>query len=208
MDTLSLNTADTSLGWMSPAAIIALGLTWREAIYCIILGLSITAIPLVMNGAIGMSTSSMAQRLRVLTLHRCTSACALPDCRTIELRIHLRQVCSSYSNDHGPILACHSDLYRLYGAYTDDPSNLAIISRHPQPPPRVCWYYVSATTQSLPILVNPVSNPTYSTTQAEVVLLLQGDRHSHSQRGSSHRHVFKSWRHRRYLESRISRLRL
>lgn len=41
------------LGWMSPAAIIALGLTWREAIYCIILGLSITAIPLVLNGAIG-----------------------------------------------------------------------------------------------------------------------------------------------------------
>ncbi|KAF2168101.1 hypothetical protein M409DRAFT_21546 [Zasmidium cellare ATCC 36951] len=40
-------------GWMAPASIIALGLTWREAIYSIILGLSITAIPLVLNGAIG-----------------------------------------------------------------------------------------------------------------------------------------------------------
>lgn len=38
---------------MAPAAIIAVGLTWREAIYSIILGLSITAIPLVLNGAIG-----------------------------------------------------------------------------------------------------------------------------------------------------------
>lgn len=40
-------------GWMAPASIIAVGLTWREAIYSIILGLSITAIPLVLNGAIG-----------------------------------------------------------------------------------------------------------------------------------------------------------
>lgn len=40
-------------GWMAPASIIAVGLTWREAIYSIIIGLSITAIPLVLNGAIG-----------------------------------------------------------------------------------------------------------------------------------------------------------
>ncbi|GIZ36896.1 hypothetical protein CKM354_000036200 [Cercospora kikuchii] len=48
-----MSDAMNAQGWMSPAAIIALGLTWREAVYCIILGLSITAIPLVMNGAIG-----------------------------------------------------------------------------------------------------------------------------------------------------------
>lgn len=40
-------------GWEAPASIIAVGLTWREAVYSIILGLSITAVPLVLNGAIG-----------------------------------------------------------------------------------------------------------------------------------------------------------
>ncbi|SMR58309.1 unnamed protein product [Zymoseptoria tritici ST99CH_1E4] len=40
-------------GWQAPAAILAVGLTWREAIISIIFGLSITAIPLVLNGAIG-----------------------------------------------------------------------------------------------------------------------------------------------------------
>lgn len=53
---------------MSPAAIIALGLTWREAIYCIILGLSITAIPLVLNGAIGGHNSYIARLSYALTL--------------------------------------------------------------------------------------------------------------------------------------------
>ncbi|KAF2722915.1 hypothetical protein K431DRAFT_345114 [Polychaeton citri CBS 116435] len=51
-------------GWQSPSSIIAIGLTWREAIYCIILGsvidvsmwevmLTCRSIPLVLNGAIG-----------------------------------------------------------------------------------------------------------------------------------------------------------
>lgn len=40
-------------GWMAPASIIAIGLTWREAVYSIILGLAVVAIPLVCNGAIG-----------------------------------------------------------------------------------------------------------------------------------------------------------
>jgi NCS1 family nucleobase:cation symporter-1 len=48
-----MSDAMNAQGWMSPAAIITIGLTWREAIYCIIIGLSITAIPLVLNGAIG-----------------------------------------------------------------------------------------------------------------------------------------------------------
>ncbi|RMY75876.1 hypothetical protein D0863_02322 [Hortaea werneckii] len=40
-------------GWEAPSSIIALGLTWREAVYCIILGSLIDTIPLVLNGAIG-----------------------------------------------------------------------------------------------------------------------------------------------------------
>ncbi|KXT02191.1 hypothetical protein AC578_5958 [Pseudocercospora eumusae] len=40
-------------GWMAPASIIAVGLTYREAIYSLILGLGIVSIPLVLNGAIG-----------------------------------------------------------------------------------------------------------------------------------------------------------
>lgn len=38
---------------MAPSAIIAVGLTWREAVLCIILGSSMDAVPLVLNGAIG-----------------------------------------------------------------------------------------------------------------------------------------------------------
>ncbi|KAK4504971.1 hypothetical protein PRZ48_002934 [Zasmidium cellare] len=48
-----ISDAMNAQGWMAPASIIAVGLTWREAIYSIVLGLSITAIPLVLNGAIG-----------------------------------------------------------------------------------------------------------------------------------------------------------
>lgn len=40
-------------GWESPSSIIAIGLTWREAILCNCLGMIIVAIPLVFNGAIG-----------------------------------------------------------------------------------------------------------------------------------------------------------
>ncbi|KAJ8100967.1 permease for cytosine/purines, uracil, thiamine, allantoin-domain-containing protein [Lipomyces tetrasporus] len=40
-------------GWEAPASIIAVGLTWREAILCNCLGMIIVAIPLIFNGAIG-----------------------------------------------------------------------------------------------------------------------------------------------------------
>lgn len=40
-------------GWEAPSSIIALGLTWREAVYCIILGSLIDTVPLILNGAIG-----------------------------------------------------------------------------------------------------------------------------------------------------------
>ncbi|KAJ9144557.1 Allantoin permease [Pleurostoma richardsiae] len=40
-------------GWMAPASIIALGLTWREAIVCIIFGSFVCTVPLVLNGMIG-----------------------------------------------------------------------------------------------------------------------------------------------------------
>lgn len=40
-------------GWEAPSSIIAVGLTWREAIYCIIIGSIIDTIPLVLNGIIG-----------------------------------------------------------------------------------------------------------------------------------------------------------
>ncbi|KAH8178381.1 hypothetical protein LIA77_03463 [Sarocladium implicatum] len=40
-------------GWMAPASIIVVGLTWREAIYCIICGSLVCTIPLVLNGFIG-----------------------------------------------------------------------------------------------------------------------------------------------------------
>lgn len=38
------------LGWEAPSSIIATGLTYREAIYCIIFGSMIDTIPLVLNG--------------------------------------------------------------------------------------------------------------------------------------------------------------
>ncbi|KAK7203245.1 permease for cytosine/purines, uracil, thiamine, allantoin-domain-containing protein [Myxozyma melibiosi] len=40
-------------GWENPSSIIAIGLTWREAILCNCMGMVIVAIPLVLNGAIG-----------------------------------------------------------------------------------------------------------------------------------------------------------
>ncbi|KAN0080450.1 Permease for cytosine/purines, uracil, thiamine, allantoin domain containing protein [Elaphomyces granulatus] len=39
--------------WEAPAAILAVGLTWREAIVCIVFGNLVTTIPLVLNGAVG-----------------------------------------------------------------------------------------------------------------------------------------------------------
>ncbi|KAK9236614.1 permease for cytosine/purines, uracil, thiamine, allantoin-domain-containing protein [Lipomyces kononenkoae] len=40
-------------GWEAPSSIIAVGLTWREAILCNCLGMMIVAIPMMFNGAIG-----------------------------------------------------------------------------------------------------------------------------------------------------------
>ncbi|CAG8974778.1 hypothetical protein HYALB_00000390 [Hymenoscyphus albidus] len=40
-------------GWQAPASIIAIGLTWRESIICIIFGSLVCTVPLVLNGAIG-----------------------------------------------------------------------------------------------------------------------------------------------------------
>ncbi|EPS29465.1 hypothetical protein PDE_04415 [Penicillium oxalicum 114-2] len=40
-------------GWEGAASIIAVGLTWREALYCLIIGYSMVIIPLILNGAIG-----------------------------------------------------------------------------------------------------------------------------------------------------------
>ncbi|KAL3474412.1 permease for cytosine/purines, uracil, thiamine, allantoin-domain-containing protein [Aspergillus californicus] len=40
-------------GWQAPAAIIAVGLTWREAIICIIFGHLVTTVPLALNGGVG-----------------------------------------------------------------------------------------------------------------------------------------------------------
>ncbi|KAF2732398.1 allantoin permease [Polyplosphaeria fusca] len=40
-------------GWASASAIIAVGLTWRESVYCLIIGSLTVTIPLCMNGAMG-----------------------------------------------------------------------------------------------------------------------------------------------------------
>jgi NCS1 family nucleobase:cation symporter-1 len=40
-------------GWEGAASIIAVGLTWREAFYCLILGYICDVVPMVLNGAIG-----------------------------------------------------------------------------------------------------------------------------------------------------------
>jgi len=39
--------------WEAPASIIAVGLTWREAVYCIIFGSLVCTVPLVLNGTVG-----------------------------------------------------------------------------------------------------------------------------------------------------------
>jgi NCS1 family nucleobase:cation symporter-1 len=39
--------------WMAPASIIAIGLTWREAVVCIIFGSLVCTVPLVLNGMVG-----------------------------------------------------------------------------------------------------------------------------------------------------------
>ena len=48
-----ISDAMNAQGWQAPSSIIAVGLTWREAVYCIILGSTIDTIPLMLNGAIG-----------------------------------------------------------------------------------------------------------------------------------------------------------
>ncbi|KAL3956747.1 hypothetical protein ACCO45_009593 [Purpureocillium lilacinum] len=40
-------------GWQVAASIMAVGLTWREALYCLLIGYSMVIIPLILNGAIG-----------------------------------------------------------------------------------------------------------------------------------------------------------
>ena len=42
-----ISDAMNAQGWESPSSIIAVGLTWREAVYCILLGAVIDTIPLV-----------------------------------------------------------------------------------------------------------------------------------------------------------------
>lgn len=39
--------------WMAPSSILAVGLTWREAIVCIIFGSLCCTVPLVLNGVLG-----------------------------------------------------------------------------------------------------------------------------------------------------------
>jgi NCS1 family nucleobase:cation symporter-1 len=39
--------------WEAPASILAVGLTWREAVYCIIFGSLTCTVPLVLNGILG-----------------------------------------------------------------------------------------------------------------------------------------------------------
>ncbi len=39
--------------WEAPASILAVGLTWREAVYCIIFGSICCTVPLVLNGVVG-----------------------------------------------------------------------------------------------------------------------------------------------------------
>ncbi|RQM06614.1 hypothetical protein DH86_00001237 [Scytalidium sp. 3C] len=39
--------------WEAPSAILAAGLTWREAIYCIIFGALVNVVPLILNGFVG-----------------------------------------------------------------------------------------------------------------------------------------------------------
>ncbi|KAH0001887.1 uridine permease-like protein Fui1, partial [Aureobasidium melanogenum] len=48
-----ISDAINAQGWQAPSSIIAVGLTWREAVYCIILGSLIDVVPLILNGAIG-----------------------------------------------------------------------------------------------------------------------------------------------------------
>ncbi|KAL2820643.1 NCS1 allantoate transporter [Aspergillus granulosus] len=48
-----LSDALNAQGWQAPAAILAVGLTWREAILCIICGNLVTTVPLALNGAVG-----------------------------------------------------------------------------------------------------------------------------------------------------------
>ncbi|KAK3655197.1 hypothetical protein LTR56_003618 [Elasticomyces elasticus] len=48
-----ISDAMNAQGWEAPSSIIAVGLTWREAVYCIILGSMIDTIPLMLNGMIG-----------------------------------------------------------------------------------------------------------------------------------------------------------
>jgi NCS1 family nucleobase:cation symporter-1 len=48
-----ISDAINAQGWQAPSSIIALGLTWREAVYCIILGTLVDTVPLILNGAIG-----------------------------------------------------------------------------------------------------------------------------------------------------------
>ncbi|KAH9815719.1 Permease for cytosine/purines, uracil, thiamine, allantoin [Teratosphaeria destructans] len=48
-----ISDAMNAQGWEAPSSIIAVGLTWREAVYCIIFGSVIDTIPLILNGAIG-----------------------------------------------------------------------------------------------------------------------------------------------------------
>ncbi|KAK7550519.1 permease for cytosine/purines, uracil, thiamine, allantoin-domain-containing protein [Phyllosticta citricarpa] len=48
-----ISDAMNAQGWEAPSSIIATGLTYREAIYCIIFGSMIDTIPLVLNGVIG-----------------------------------------------------------------------------------------------------------------------------------------------------------
>jgi nucleobase:cation symporter-1, NCS1 family len=48
-----LSDALSAQSWAGASAVIAVGLTWREAVYCLVLGTFTVTIPLVLNGAAG-----------------------------------------------------------------------------------------------------------------------------------------------------------
>lgn len=120
--------------------------------------------------------------LRISLLHRpsCPQWCpwssssrAFPSCYALFIRLVLRQVRCHRSYDHCSLLARHSNVHWLHCCYSDDPSYLAFVSRHPQPHSRVSWYHDPADGLSLNLLVYPIPNPAHSTTQASMVLHIQ-----------------------------------
>lgn len=144
------------------SAVIAVGLTWREAVYCLILGTLTVTIPLVLNGAAGAFLHVPFPIVARSSFGFYFSRFAVIIRMITALFWHgeepSRCVRTILTNDS------YSDILRQHSHDRSDTRHLALLPEHTEPLTGVCWY--NDTTDDIPLhlLLRPVSDLAYIAT--------------------------------------------